>query len=77
MSPRGNKSKGKPTPRFTHFRTTNTSSTHEREAPPASTLTSPVSSDYDADSSPEPSSNFKNSNQKSQRRSNSKPRKGS
>jgi hypothetical protein len=65
MSPRGNKSKGKPTARFTHFRTTDTS-THEPEAPPppASTLTSPVSSDYDADSSPESSSNFKNSKPK-------------
>jgi hypothetical protein len=61
MSPRGNKSKGKPPSRFTHFRTTSTTSTHEREAPPASNLSSPASSDSDSDSSSEPSSNFRNS----------------
>jgi hypothetical protein len=68
MSPRGNKSKGKPTSRFTHFRTTSTTDTtdtHEREAPPASNLSSPVlldsDIDSDSDSSSEPSSNFRNS----------------
>jgi hypothetical protein len=59
MSPRGNKSKGKPPSRFTHFRTADTADTHEREAPPASNLSSPASSDSDSDSSSESSSNFK------------------
>jgi hypothetical protein len=61
MSPRGNKSKGKPTSRFTHFRTNDTTDTHEREDPLASDLSSPISSDSDSDSSSEPSSNFRKS----------------
>jgi hypothetical protein len=64
MSPRGNKSKGKPTSRFTHFRTADTADTHEREAPPASNLSPPLLSDSDSDSSSESSSNFTNSTPK-------------
>jgi hypothetical protein len=51
MSPRGNKSKSTPSSRFSHFRSTDTTSTHEHEVTPASTLSSSTPASSDSESS--------------------------